>query len=240
MVNVWTVLWVGDAPFSYKTRPATMEVREETRLYKPRDVIRYERMVRKHLPDCRFLCLTNVDIPGIECVPIETDLVGWWPKMELFRPGLPEGRNVYFDLDTVLIGGLEDIVNYPAPFAAAKPGARVGSGGKRKWLDQEGKYRISGKYQTSVMVWDTEYGRRFWDAFKPEHVETLASDQDFLAEVFPNEKRMPQAWFSKIRAINKWRRPHAGLKVVLTMPYRNDRAAELFSWVRERWSDGGD
>lgn len=62
----------------------------------------------------RFTCLTDdaslVLGARARCVPFEKEWPGWWNKMELFRPGLfPEDDLVvYFDLDTVLVGGISD------------------------------------------------------------------------------------------------------------------------------------
>jgi hypothetical protein len=237
MVNVWTVLWVADdgQPFTYCTLPADVArpAEPETRLYKPQDVQKFERMVRRYLPDCAFRCLTNVDVPGIECVPPKSRLVGWWPKMELFRTDLPAGRNLYFDLDTLILGDISLIMTYPARFAAICPGPEVGADEPEPWLDQEGKWWVP-RYQTSVMVWDSEYGHRFWEAFNPEHVERLASDQDFLGEAFPDEARMPTEWFTRIELTSNFS-PAAYVKVVLTSPIRNDEAARRYAWAARIW-----
>lgn len=242
MINVWTVLWVGDKPWAYSSRPADRPrpPELETRAYKVEDVQKYQRMVLRWIPDATFRCLSNVDVPGVECIPLTSGFEGWWPKMELFRPDLPAGRNVYYDLDTLIIREPTAITKYPAPFATIKPGRGVGSFGKtplepepwKPWKDQEGFWRVP-RYQTSVMVWDSEYGHRFWEAFTPEHKARLASDQDFLGEVFPNEARMPTEWFRKMRS--NWEIPNKPAMVVLSMPMRNDEAARHASWAREQW-----
>lgn len=235
-LNVWTVLWTNGEPFVYSTRPADKPRPDEpeTRLYSPEDVRKAERMVRRFLPDCTFRCLSNVDVPGIECVPLTSGMTGWWPKMELFRPDLPTGRNFYFDLDLVLIRDIGEIVSYPAPFAAIEPGKKVGSDQKAPWVDQEGFWRVP-RYQTSIMVWDSEYGHRFWNTFKPEHKARLASDQDYLGEVFPDEARMPTEWFTRIRKMDRGLMPPPPVKAVLTMPYRNDEAARRYRWIARLW-----
>ena len=209
-------------------------------MYKPEDVQKYQRMVLRWIPNATFRCLSNVDVPGVECIPLTSGFEGWWPKMELFRPDLPAGRNVYFDLDTLIIRDPDAIVKFKAPFATILPGRGVGSFGRtptepepwKPWKDQEGFWRVP-RYQTSVMVWDSEYGHRFWEAFKPEHKKRLASDQDFLGEVFPDEARMPTEWFRKMRS--NWELPNKPAMVVLSMPMRNDAAAANAQWAREQW-----
>lgn len=62
-----------------------------------------QRQCAKFLPACDFVCLADVDVPGVERWPIETLLPGWWAKMNLFAPAI-RGDILYMDLDTVLIG----------------------------------------------------------------------------------------------------------------------------------------
>lgn len=75
--------------------------------------------VQKHLfLHDRFACLTNEDLPGIECIPFEMNWPGWWSKLELFRPGLFEGQVAYFDLDTMLVRDCCDIFGVERAFAS--------------------------------------------------------------------------------------------------------------------------
>src|SRR5690349_3964944 len=70
----------------------------------------------------QFICFTDnpagID-RGITIRPLPGDLNGWWNKLYLFAPGLfPKGdRIVYFDLDTLPTGRLDEIVAYDGPFA---------------------------------------------------------------------------------------------------------------------------
>src|SRR3990167_8172907 len=63
----------------------------------------------------RFLCLTD-DPSGVQCetAPIGTDLPGWWAKLVLFQPhpALAGERVLYFDLDTVLVGNIDALLDY--------------------------------------------------------------------------------------------------------------------------------
>jgi len=260
-LNVWTVLWVGDKPWKYNSKPADRpkQVEDETRLYKPADVVKFQRMAARWLPEAKFRCLSNVPVPGVECIPLTLGFEGWWPKVELWRPDLPAGRNVYFDLDTLIIRNPAPIVRFDAPFAAIMPGRGVGSGDQddplapepwKPWKDQEGFWRVP-RYQTSVMVWDTAYVAKFWQRWTepasimdesgfssgagvaPDWKGRLASDQDFLGEQFPDEARMPTDWFRKMP--RNGRKPVKPRMVVMTMPMRNDEAARQHEWVRQLW-----
>ena len=58
---------------------------------------------------------------------------GWWSKIELFRLGLFSGKRVlYLDLDTVVVGPLDDFAGYRGSRAVLrdfyKPEGMIGSG----------------------------------------------------------------------------------------------------------------
>lgn len=61
------------------------------------------------------VCLTNLEsIKGIETLPLQdTDLIGWWAKMELFNPDGPLGDQdlFYIDLDTVIVSDLKPLMD---------------------------------------------------------------------------------------------------------------------------------
>jgi hypothetical protein len=58
-----------------------------------------------------FRLLTDMVVPGVECVPLQHNLPGWWSKLELCRPDIV-GDALYFDLDTILYGDIEPLVNF--------------------------------------------------------------------------------------------------------------------------------
>lgn len=49
--------------------------------------------------------LSDVDVPGVPRIALKHDWRSWWAKMELFDPDIP-GDLIYFDLDTVIVGGI--------------------------------------------------------------------------------------------------------------------------------------
>ena len=65
----------------------------------------------------RFVCLTHQKLRDIECVPFTRHAVGWWNKLELFRPGLFNGPVAYFDLDTMFVSDITDILSERHTFA---------------------------------------------------------------------------------------------------------------------------
>lgn len=76
--------------------------------YLPEYVQAMQRQVRKWAPKgTRFVCLSDVQVPDVECIPLTTDWPGWWSKMEMFHPGI-RGDFLYMDLDTVIVGPIGD------------------------------------------------------------------------------------------------------------------------------------
>lgn len=70
------------------------------------------------LAHTRFVCLTDQRLRDVECIPFARHAIGWWNKLELFRPGLFDGPVVYFDLDTMFIGDITDILSTRYRFAS--------------------------------------------------------------------------------------------------------------------------
>lgn len=61
------------------------------------------------------VCLTNLpDIPGVNTLPLrDSDLMGWWAKMELFNPEGPLGDDdlFYLDIDTLVLEDVRPLMN---------------------------------------------------------------------------------------------------------------------------------
>ena len=90
--------------------------------YGPEYVDRLRQAVEIHLTlPHRFLCLT--DRPReLACatLPIPLDLPGYWGKVALFGDVL-RGRILFLDLDTVIVGNIDDFARYAGALAVIKP-----------------------------------------------------------------------------------------------------------------------
>lgn len=69
-----------------------------------------QRQLAQHAPGAELVCLSDVDVPGVKCIPLVHDWPGWWAKLELFRPDI-KGDFLTTDLDNVFLGPLDDILN---------------------------------------------------------------------------------------------------------------------------------
>lgn len=92
---------------------------------------KYVRVLREavaahlHLPH-RFVCLSDIDVP-CERIALRQYWRGAWAKLELFRHGLFDGPVLYLDLDTVVLGALDELAR--AALDSDFAGARHRQGG---------------------------------------------------------------------------------------------------------------
>jgi hypothetical protein len=101
------------------------------------------RQLDRHMPEpWTFACLSDdPSVPGY--VPLRHDWPRWWPKIELFRPGLFDGPVLYLDLDTLVLGDLSGIASYCgrmamlADFYRLLRGRRQGESGVMAWTPGE-------------------------------------------------------------------------------------------------------
>lgn len=119
---------------------------------------------------------------GIEARLLPEGLNGWWNKLYLFKEGLfPTGeRIVYLDLDTVIIGALDDIIKYDGEFAILRDFYRPGG------------------YQSSVMAWQSGFGKSIWKNYVEENypdvvggdqiwIENCVRNAGLWQELYPND-----------------------------------------------------
>jgi hypothetical protein len=128
------------------------------------DTVRWLRdQVARFHPHTPFRCLSDVDIDGVDTIPLRHDWPGWWAKMELFR----YGPLLYLDLDTVLTAPIGDLLEAKHALTLCGP-----------FSDN------AGPVNSSVMAWDTPpVGLYETFARSPEKwMKLYQGDQDFIAD----------------------------------------------------------
>jgi len=65
-----------------------------------------------------FICLTDnpSSIDFCETIPLKHKWPGWWSKIELFRPDLSLESCLYFDLDTIILGNIDELAGLASEF----------------------------------------------------------------------------------------------------------------------------
>lgn len=179
-LTVACVLWVGDF----------ME-----RHYGPDDVYRLRGMVERHLSaPYTFVCLSNVDVPGVEVIPLRNNWPGWWAKVELFAPWFQPTRCLYIDLDVLITGSLDEIARYRAPFVMAPSYYEIMPPVKKKH-----KIGVVRRYQSSCMAWTAPQGARIYKRFGPSEMLKYRSDQDYIGDILPRLPTFNADWIRKVR-----------------------------------------
>lgn len=188
-------------------------------------------MVARNLPQkqkVKYVCFT--DNPeginkAIETRPLPENVMGWWSKLYLFKQGIfEEGeRVVYFDLDTVIVGPLDDIVKYNGDFAILRD-----------------FYRPQG-LGSGVMMWKGGFGWEIWDdwlaAGKPK---TEGGDQAWIERLYNGsvdllQELYPQAFVSyKVHAHQMFPKDS---KVVCF--HGEPKPHNAAGWVEHVWKLGG-
>lgn len=170
----------------------------------------------------RFRVVTDHELAGLDTVPAETDLPGWWQKLILFRPGLAEGRNLYVDLDSVIVADLDRLAADHAgdPLAMAKNWARSGHGG----------------WQSSVMLWQGGAFPELYTEHVAEHRGRLWGDQEWITErLGPRVREIrPGRVVSYKYHCQERLAPPPGAEIV-TFHGRPDPHEVAEPWVREHW-----
>jgi len=139
--------------------------------------------------DHRLVCLTD-NSKGFtksidEVIRFKHDFPKWWGKIELFRPGLFEGQQVfYFDLDTFVVGSLDEIVFYDGEFCALRDFYH---------LHKMGSGLMSWHGDRVIRIYDEfkENPRRVMDQFAGEgdqgRINKCKPPMDYFQDAFPNE-----------------------------------------------------
>ena len=139
-------------------------------IYNLSHVDRLFAQVRKHL-----------SIPFKEHVITESDKPGWFAKIDLFQPDRFTGRVLYLDLDSSVIGSLDEIAMYPSPFSIIR---------NFKEMKEPDKAR----FNSSVMSWDAGEADHLYTNFTPDVMDRMNGDQDWISEQIPYADTFPKNW----------------------------------------------
>jgi uncharacterized Rossmann fold enzyme len=187
-----------------------------------------QNMVMRNLPNGypgRFICYTD-DPTGVDCEtrPLPEGVIGWWGKLYLFSQHT--GRTLFFDLDTVICGPLDDIADHDAPFTMLRelgtdPKENRYGGGVIGW---NGDYsHIWTEWVAAGSPSDHPRGDQWW-------IERCVSQVTFWQDVFPGK-------FQSFKFDQLWDRFPTGNVVCF---HGTPRPHQVMSgWVPRIWKVGG-
>jgi hypothetical protein len=153
----------------------------------------------------------NADVDAVK-IELEYAWPGWWSKMELHRPDLPEGRTLYLDLDSHVIRALQPILDFEGDlvmFKTREPKRKIDN------PPSGSKY----KYQAATMLFTPGKMADLYTVFchRPDHWMSLfRSDQDFMGHFIPNQPTFPDSWMCKLSQCIRTEGPPSKDTIIVT------------------------
>lgn len=166
-------------------------------------------------PHKRVCISDESNIPGWEIIKSDRSLKGWWQKISCFPPGRFEGRILYLDLDSVIVGSLDRL-------AASKGIIHLNRWG---WTTQT--------YGSGVMAWDAGEHRDIWDKFSSDTPTLYRGDQDYMTALGGWEE-LPDGVCCSYR-YRATRAPPAGVSVVAFHGRPKPSDLPPGHWVHQYW-----
>jgi len=199
-------------------------------------VNRLYRMVQKnvHLVGIDFLCFTDdpkgID-PCIKTTDLPYDAEGWWGKMGLYKeyvPGVHTNRIMFLDLDVVITGDLDEMLEMETDFALMRdyPSAMYKDNTPR---GQQGN--------SSVILLTLGTRTEIWDGYLEEESQDLGDgDQEFINEWFPGSfDIIPEEWVQSYKLHELEDDVPAGCMVVVF--HGKPKPHECGGWVEKLWGN---
>ena len=202
--------------------------------FKPAYVHRLRDMVKRNLKySFRMDCLTDYPKSAfdreINVIPFQVDFPWKWCKINLWNPHNPFlNRILYLDLDSVILGDLTEIVDYPADFALVHQW-------KKNMKSRFGRSRNL-TYKSPLMVWNHNARPELWNDFSLGILDRLVGDQDWIGERLPNEQTLPIGWFDEQRYYESEEEIPSECRVLgITDKGKNEQAVKRQSWLQKHW-----
>jgi len=199
-MNIICLYWTGD----FRGRDYTAS-----------DVERLRQSVDKHIDrPYEFYCLTNdmkSEMPAKK-IELKHNWPGWWAKMELHRSDLPEGRTLYLDLDSHVVGDLSPILDYPGNLVMFN---------SRLATMHKSTPGVVSRYQAATMLFDPGSVSGIYDRFRrhPNHyMSRYRSDQDIMGVWIPDQPTFPDHWMEKLNLCRHRTVPPEGVIIITGRP----------------------
>ena len=181
--------------------------------YPKKYVYTLEAMVKRNLTvPYKFTCFTDKPQSfSLNTRKLPEGLDGWWNKLYLFKHGLFDNKVLYIDLDVVIIGNLDELVEKDG-FIAIKD-----------WNYDS--------YNSSVMILGDN--PEVWDDFTPETAKYYHGDQDWITAKLKSSNYFPEEWCLSYKKSCTGGVPRE-TKIVVFHGHPNPHEAKA-KWVKELW-----
>jgi len=191
--------------------------------YGPEYVNRLAAAVQRNLSlQHRMVCATdNSSGVEVDCIPAPR-LPGWWAKLGLFQErafGQLDGRLLYLDLDVLVTGPLDELVQYPTRFAMHRDFTRP---------------LVNA---SAVMVLDSGVAASIWATFQSHQTKYMerhkaGGDQEYLTAIHPAVDLLPMRWVVSYKR-SAVAAPPPDARVVCF--HGHPKMHECGGWVTKAW-----
>lgn len=180
-----------------------------------------------------FVCFTEDPAginPGIRTASLPYDAPKWWGKMGLYMkeiPGIKTRRLLFLDLDIVITGPLDKLMNYDSRFAMARDWP-VGA-----WPDGDCQ-NMNG--QSSVVLLEVGAALQIWERYcrQGRPITARFGDQEWINKEFPGlmdllPERLAKSY--KLHALAGDTPPACSV----VMFHGTPKPPDCGGWVKEYW-----
>lgn len=174
-----------------------------------------------------FVCLTNdSSIDFCLRIPLLHDWARWWPKVELFRADLFEGRVWYVDLDSLPVRLLKFMTKYDGPFAMLSD-----------------FYRPAG-IASGVMTWTGNEMTHIYETFVKNSSTIMKSHPQrmdhWFSKVIPSPERLQSHFPGEVVSYKKDARDKAPEGASLVCGHGRPRFSSMAAgWAHLEWKKRG-
>jgi len=196
--------------------------------YGPEYVNKLYSMVMRnvHLTGFDFVCFTE-DPSGIDAhirtEPLPCDHPGWWQKIGLFResiPGVFTDKILFLDLDVVITGDLDPMLEHNADFVIAQD-----------WPPEVRPHDTG--YNSSVFLLRVGSRQAVWNNFGPAVMTEYPGDQDWIRAAIPDEQRFDYDWTPSYKLRQLQAAAPQGAKAVIF--HGDPKPPDCGGWVNKMW-----
>jgi len=129
----------------------------------------------------QFVCFSDRELEGIKTAKLISGYQGWWNKMQMFNTDFRLGnRVVYLDLDTLIVGNIDWLLEYDGMFMGIEDLGAV----------NEHQPELKGRLQSGVMAWDYRLNSHLWNRFTSSgESQRYRGDGEYLNHIVPKYQR---------------------------------------------------
>ena len=192
-------------------------------LYGPEYVNRLAAMVARHTTrPYRFLCLTD-DPTYLTCEHafVGTDFPGWWAKMVLFQPhpALEGQRVLFLDLDTVIVGNMDFLLDYDGEFAILRD------------------FYYPKTWGSAVMSIAPGFGKELWSQFGKQCLAQFWGDQAYIRAMLPKADLWQDIAPGKIGSYKADKMQESPKGFAVCCFHGVPKPHEVDGWVTKEWRE---